>query len=158
MTEIGRQGAEARGSGVGSRQDFVLPAKWYTEKHEYASHETITFISPGKTRYHSSGKVKEILNERGMDLCLNASSESSNDESHSDSEDSQAKRFKEERILPVVEHQLLVCESTQVSAFVNSINKTSRCFTVNCHGKCICLLFWGEVPLNLDPCRRAMYE
>ena len=118
--------------------------QWCTEKHEYASHETIKFISPGKTRYHSSGKVKEILNERGMDLCLNASSESSNDESHSDSEDSQAKRFKEERILPVVEHQLLVCESTQVSAFVDSINKTARCSTANCHGKCICLLFWGR--------------
>ena len=58
MTDIGRLGAEARGSGVGSRQDFVLPAKWYTEKHEYASHEIIKFISPGKTRCHSSGKVK----------------------------------------------------------------------------------------------------
>ena len=107
--------------------------------------------------YHNSRKVKEILNERGRDLCLNKSCESSNDESHSDSEVSQAKRFKEERTVPVFECQLLVCESMQVSAFVDSINKTSCCSTANSYGKCICLLFW-EVPLNLDPGRHARCE
>ena len=35
-----------------------------------------------------------------------------------------------------VERQFAVCESTQITSFVEDINKTSLCSTPNCNGMC----------------------
>ena len=38
------------------------------------------YISPGKSKYHTTTKVKDTLVERKMDFCLDKSSESSGNE------------------------------------------------------------------------------
>ena len=76
----GKKGAEARGLGAGSRIDFSLPAQWTTEVTSYDHHDAVKYISPGKTIYHTSTKVKETLAKRKMDFCLDKSSESSGNE------------------------------------------------------------------------------
>jgi len=73
----GKKGAEARGLGAGSRIDFSLPAQWTTEIASYDHHDAVKYISPGKTKYHSTKTVKETLAKRKMDFCLDYSSESS---------------------------------------------------------------------------------
>ena len=74
--ERGRQGARARGVEVGSRSDITVPTNWEVETHSYDHHDALKFISPGKTLYHSTAKVKETLVKRKMNFCLNDSSES----------------------------------------------------------------------------------
>lgn len=137
LSERGRSGAEARGCGVGSRQDFVLPAQWETEDHVYPSHVAKKIvISPGKTRYHSMKKVNETLKKRKMDLCISDASASSEEESISDvcsSEDEMSESV--EIVEPVVQRQLCVGESSQITAFVDDVNRCSKCSTVDCNGK-----------------------
>lgn len=72
----GKKGAEGGGIGTGSRIDFSLPAQWTTEITSYDHHDAVKYISPGKTMYHTSTKVKETLAKRKMDFCLDKSSES----------------------------------------------------------------------------------
>ena len=55
----GKKGAEARGLGTGSRIDFSLPAQWTTEVTSYDHHDVVKYISPGKTMYHTSTKVRD---------------------------------------------------------------------------------------------------
>ena len=66
----------ARGVGVGSPSDVTVPMNWEVETHSYDHHDALKFISPGKTLYHSTAKVKEMLVKRKMNFCLNDSSES----------------------------------------------------------------------------------
>lgn len=65
-----RERALARGVGVGSRQDFVLPTQWETKTHMYTSHEALKVLLPGKKLYHNMTKVKDTIRYRGNELCL----------------------------------------------------------------------------------------
>ena len=132
-------GAEKRGVGIGSRQDFVLPAQWRMETQEYASHHAAKIISPGKMRYHKMGDVKKKLRERSMTLCVQSSSASSTEDSESEFELSPVKRAKpeiQERTNETrpIDRQMFVAESTQVTAFVDGVNRTSCCSTQDCSG------------------------
>ena len=118
--------AEVRGLGTGSRIDFSLPAQWTTEVTSYDHHDAVKYISPGKTMYHTSTKVKETLAKRKMDFCL-------------DKSDPSPKRRKMVREEPLqnplkVERQLCVCESSQIIRLIEDINKTSHCSTPDCNG------------------------
>lgn len=137
QSERGKKSTEVRGLGFGARQDFVLPAQWNTEEHETASKKRTVLVSPGKTKYHHLTKVRETLRERSMDLCFLNSSESSQSEGdHSDFEPYDKKsKGKGCGKTENVERRLFVCESTQVTKFVEDINKTSRCSTLHCKGK-----------------------
>lgn len=139
----GKKGAEARGLGAGSRQDFSLPAQWTTEVTSYDHHDAMKYISPGKTMYHTTTKVKETLAKRKMDFCLDKSSESSGNEADDKDPDFKpdpsSKRLKMVREEPLqnplkVERQLCVCESSQIIRLIEDINKTSRCSTPDCNG------------------------
>ena len=139
----GKKGAEARGLGTGSRIDFSLSAQWTTEVTSYDHHDAVKYISPGKTMYHTSTKVKETLAKRKMDFCLDKSSESSGNETDNKDADFEPdpspKRRKMVREEPLqnplkVERQLCVCESSQIIRLIEDINKTSRCSTPDCNG------------------------
>ena len=137
MSDRGKMGAEKRGVGIGSRQDFVLPAQWRMETREYASHHAAKIISPGKTRYHKMGDVKKQLRERSMTLCVQSSSASSTEDSESEFELSPVKRAKpevQENETRPIDRQMFVAESTQVTAFVDDVNRTSYCSTQDCSG------------------------
>ena len=138
MQERGRKGAEARGVGVGSRADFTLPSRWTTEVKSYEHHDALKYISPGKTRYHNTTRLKETLAKRKMDLCLDKSSESSGNELDEGDEfqpGPSRKLWKSECKKPVeVERQLVICETSQITSFVDDVNGTSRCSTLNCNG------------------------
>ena len=138
----GKKGAEARGLRTGSRIDFSLPAQLTTEI-TYDHHDAVKYISPGKTMYHTSAKVKETLAKRKMDFCLDKSSESSGNETDNKDPDFEPdlspKRLKMARKEPLqnplkVERQLCVCESSQIIRLIEDINKTSRCSTPDCNG------------------------
>jgi len=139
----GKKGAEARGLGAGSRIDFSLPAQWTTEIASYDHHDAVKYISPGKTKYHSTKTVKETLAKRKMDFCLDYSSESSGNEvDHKDADfepDQSPKRQKMVHEEPLqnplkVERQLCVCESSQIICLIEDVNKTSCCSTPDCNG------------------------
>lgn len=140
--ERGKQGAQARGVGVGSRREFSLPAQWTTELKSYEHHDALKFVSPGKTIYHSATKVKETLVKRKMDFCLNNSSESSGNEVEDGDPEfgpgPSRKRTKSESdkkpAAVTVERQLVVCESSQIVALIDDVNRTSRCSTLECNG------------------------
>ena len=138
--ERGRKGATARGVGVGSRTNLTLPAAWTTETESYSHHDAQKFISLGKTRCHSAAKVKKVFVKRRMNFCLNESSESSGNEVDDRDEDfgpgPSRKIPKCERQVEgvEVERQFVVCESTQITSFVEDINRTSRCSTSECNG------------------------
>lgn len=138
LSERGKLGVEKREVGVGSRQEIMLPAQWQVETHAYASHEALKVVSPGMTRYHKIAKVKETLKQRNMTLCASKSSESSEDASGSEYEPSPVKRAKTEELKqpaePMVERQFFVGESTQITAFVDGVNRTSCCSTAGCNG------------------------
>ena len=71
-----------------------------------------------------------------MDLCFLNSSESSQRSTHSDFEPFDKKlKGKGCRKTENVEQRLFVCESIQVTKYVEDINKTSHCSTLNCKGK-----------------------
>lgn len=131
----GKAGAEARGIGGGSRRDFVLPAQWSSEVHDYGSFEKEKFRSPGKTLYHNTDKVKDTLRNRGNELCIEESSEESSPAEFSEYEPSPVKKGQRTSTAVMFERQLFVCESTQLASFLESINKTSRCSTDDCNGK-----------------------
>ena len=61
MTEMGKKGAEKRGVGLGSRQDFVLPSLWSTEVQSSGSQDKLEFVSPRKSRYKNRQQVKATL-------------------------------------------------------------------------------------------------
>lgn len=143
LQERGRKGASARGAGVGSRTNLTLPAAWTTETQSYSHHDALKFVSPGKTRYHSAAKAKAVLVKRKMNFCLNESSESSGNEVDDKDADFEpgpsGKIAKCEHAVSAVdevevEHQFVVCESTQITSFVDDINRTSRCSTSECNG------------------------
>lgn len=142
MQERGRQGAEARGCGVGSRADFSVPAQWMTEVKSYDHHDALKFISPGKTTYHTTTKVKETLAQRKMDFCLEKSSESSGNELEDEDPDYQAgpsckiSKTECDKLHAVeVERRLVVCESSQIMALIDDVNRTSLCSTPECKGE-----------------------
>lgn len=141
QAEWGKKSAEVRGLGFGGRQNFLLPVQWNTEEHETASNKWTVVVLPGKTKHHNFKKVKETLQERSMDLCFfNSFGSSQSEGEHSDFEPSDEKSklsLKGERCREMedVEQRLFVCESSQVMKFVEDINKTSTCSTLNCDGR-----------------------
>lgn len=139
----GKKGSEARGLGAGSRIDFSLPAQWTTEVTSYDHHVAVKYISPGKTMYHTTTKVKETLAKRKMDFCLDKSSESSGNEV--DGKDPDFEPDPSPKWLKMVcegplqnplkvERQLCVCESWQIIRLIEDVNKTSRYSTLDCNG------------------------
>lgn len=101
------------------------------------------YISPSKTKYHTTTKVKDTLVERKMDFCLDKSSESSGNELDDkdpefepDPSPKQLKTVGEETVQePLeVERQLCVCESSQIICLIEDVNKTSCCSTPKCNG------------------------
>ena len=138
----GKKGAETRGLGAGSRRKFSLPAQ-STEVTSYDHHDAVKYVSPGKTVYHTTTKVKDTLAKRKMDFCLDKSSESSGNESDAKDPnfqpDPSPKRLKTVCEEPLqnplkVERQLCVCESSQIIRLIEDVNKTSRCSTPKCNG------------------------
>lgn len=107
-----------------------------TGDHVYPSHVARKVISPGKTRYHHTKKVKEALKKRKMDLCLSDTSQSSREESDPDLDSCEDEVTESvEAVELVVARQWFVCESTKISAFVDDVNRCSRCSAVDCSGK-----------------------
>ena len=135
QSERGKKSADSRGLGFGSRQRFVLPAQWSTEECETASKKRTVVVSPEKTKYHNFKKLKQTLEERNMDLCFDSSGTSQSEGEHSDFEPFNETKGKKCRETKDVERRLFVCESSQVTKFVEDINKTSHCSTLNCNGK-----------------------
>ena len=141
QAERGKKGAVARGLGFGSRQEFVLPAQWTTEEHETSSKRRKIILSPGKNKYHNFQHVKDTIKERGLDLCFLNSSESSQSEGEASGCEENSTKLKlatekmKKEALPV-ERRLFVCESTQLTKFVDGINETSKCATSECNGEC----------------------
>lgn len=139
----GKKGAEARGLGAGSRIDFSLPAQWTTEVTSYDHHDAVKYISPGKSKYHTTTKVKDTLGKRKMDFSLDKSSESSGNELDDkdpefepDPSPKQMKTVGEETLREPLEvkRQLCVCESSQIIRLIEDVNKTSCCSTPKCNG------------------------
>ena len=166
MSEKGKKSAESRGKGVLSRQDFVLPAKWESEVRQGESREIVEYYSPGKTKYRTQSDVKKVLQQRGMALCLDESdslppqppSSESDASAYDPDEDQDHEGEIDSSVIPStsksldrkstkksnqleVEQRLFVCETTQVCKFVDDINKTSRCSTEECNGKCMHAIF-----------------
>ena len=141
QAERGKKGAVVRGVGFGSRQEFVLPAKWTTEERETSSKKRKIILSPGKKKYHNFQHVKYTIKERGLDLCFLNSSESSQSEGEASGCEENLKKLElatkkvKKEALPV-ERRLFVCESTQLTKFVDGINETSKCATSECNGEC----------------------
>lgn len=134
MSGKGKKSAESRGKGVLSREDFELPAKWEWVIRQGETREVVNYYSPGKTKYCTQAKVKKVLHQRGMKLCLDES-DSPLEDNHSNDGDpynpneemdcetstSQTTETKKCKQLKV-EQRLLVCESTQLCKFVDDIN------------------------------------
>ena len=119
-SDKGKAGADLRGVGSGSRRDFSLPSLWRTDISHYDSGHKEKIISPGKTVYHHNSKVKGTIRSRGNELCLHDSSEESSTAELSEFEASPTKKAKSNhasrtKSSPAIEHQLFVCESTQIS-------------------------------------------
>ena len=157
-----------QGKGAESRKKFTLPAKWREEHAEKDGKMQLKFVSPGKSVYNTEKSVARTLTARNLDACFNASS-ASRDETE-DSEDveylpdvpdldepgcsepefKKRKMSKEENIGPSqadarvakvdTERRLFVCETTQLTDFVDNINETSRCSTPDCNGTYLMLL------------------
>ena len=133
MAEKSKKAVEKRGTGVGGRQEFVLPARWESEVREFPSKQAMVYVSPGKSRYNHQ-KASKALRERGMDLCFEdpqcgtSTEESTEDECLTAEDDISTCEV-------AVPHRFLVCESTQITKMVDDINKTSKCATPGCNGK-----------------------
>ena len=157
QAEKSKKAVEKRGRGLGSRQDFVLPAKWETEVREFATNTSLTYISPGKTCYGKQQEVKKVLGERGMELCFVRDESDGTDEGASSSEEycsdfakagtstSTAKTTSE------VERRLFVCESTQITKLIEDINRTSKCSTPDCSGEYVNLMKFIEFSIPFYP-------
>lgn len=137
----GRRGSIARGEGVGSRQQFVLPVNWETEVvQDVSGHKKFHYRSPGKTVYRTQGSVQGELLNRGFEDCLlnppSSSSDVDTDKSDPDFKPDDEPKLQDSCVVSVdVEPRLFVCESSQIVDFVEQINKTSKCATSNCEGK-----------------------
>ena len=157
----GKSSAAKRGKGAGSRKKFTLPAKWREQHDEKNGKIQLNFVSPGKTVYRTEKSVAKTLTARKLGSCFHealASSEDTEDSEDTeylpDIEDSppdepgcSGKRKwsnKEESNSPSqaagkkekldVERRLFVCETTQLTDFVEKINETSCCSTTDCDG------------------------
>ena len=158
----GKSSAEKRGKGAGSRKKFTLPAKWREQHDEKNGKMQLKFVSPGKTVYRAEKSVAKTLTATNLESCFHEALASS--EETEDSEDTEylpdikdsppdepgcsgKKRKwsnKEENNSPSqaarkkakleVEHRLFVCETTQLTDFVDKINETSCCSTPDCDG------------------------
>ena len=153
--ERGKKGAEKRGKGVGSRQTFMLPAKWKEEEYERGNKTRLQFSSPGKTKYKTQKAVKETLVMRGMEKCLHdhLASPSSSEESQTEDPEfmpsSEGEETKESQMKlrkgEEMERRLFVCESSQLMALVQQINDTSKCSTSDCNGKFLSFFFFNSI-------------
>ena len=158
----GKSSAAKRGKGAGSRKKFTLPAKWREQHDEKNGKIQLNFVSPGKTVYRTEKSVAKTLTARNLKSCFHEALASSEDTE--DSEDTEylpdiddsppdepgcsgEKRKwsnKEESNSPSqaagkkekldVERRLFVCETTQLTDFVEKINETSCCSTPDCDG------------------------
>lgn len=139
LSEKGKKGAQARGLGFFSRQNFELPALWTTEECETASKKRKVIVSPGKTRYPNPQKAKGILKKSNLTMCFQRSSEPSQREGEQSDLESHAKDMKSssKHVALKVEPRLFVSETSQLMKLVDDINNTSKCATENCNGECV---------------------
>ena len=166
----GKSSAAKRGKGAGSRKKFTLPAKWREQHDEKNGKIQLNFVSPGKTVYRTEKSVAKTLTARNLESCFHealASSEDTEDSEDTeylpDIEDSppdepgcsgKKRKWsnKEESNSPSqaagkkekldVERRLFVCETTQLTDFVEKINETSCCSTPDCDGIIDPLIFF----------------
>lgn len=129
MSEKGKKSGKARGTGTLSRQNFTTPAQWETNIRTGDTRELVDYYSPGKTKYRTQKAVEEQLSSRNMELCFDEAEGTSQQVSEDDSDE-----YCPSDECVKVEQRLFVCESTQVTKFVDEINKTSRCSTKECDG------------------------
>ena len=133
----GRRSASKQGLGVGSRKLFHLPAKWREVRYKRGKETRVQFASPGKTLYKTHRSVKKQLLELSMTNCLPEEPTSECSSVTEESANEGDGRLENSKIDdPVVmEEKLFVCQSTQFMDFVEQINATSSCATVDCNGK-----------------------
>lgn len=135
LKEKGKRGSVARGKGVGSQQEFVLPANWKEELVEDSSgHQKLNYRSPGKSLYRPQKSVKEEFLNRNLKYCLNNPPYTESTDSDFDIENKT--KVQNSSVVSVdVEPRLFVCQSSQIVDFVEQINITSKCAIPNCEGK-----------------------
>jgi hypothetical protein len=105
----------------------------------------VNFISPGKTVYRTQKSVEAVLVSRNLDDCFHDQSYSSaKDATESDSDYTPLSEVKSESTTKkreletegiIIERRMFACESTQLVDFVEQINATSKCSTLDFDGK-----------------------
>ena len=143
--ELTLSGNKARGSGVGGRKNFVLPARWETQHVEQTDGKVREqYLSPGKTLYKTQKGVESTFETRDKKGCLpleNNSTSSDNDEIDKDPDfdvstetDNKSRNMESESEPEEMENRMFVCQTPQLLDFIEQINRTSQCATPGCKG------------------------
>lgn len=143
--KLSSKGNEVRGSGVGGRRDFELPALWQTQ-HVGTSDGKVReeYLSPGKTLYKTQKSVVDTFATRDRKGCLQSYRDSTTDDDeakdpdYSDGE-SAAKKVLQFESKPMsgieMEERMFISQTPQIMDFVDQVNETSQCTTPGCKGK-----------------------
>lgn len=143
--ELASSGNKARGSGVGGRKNFVLPARWATQHVEQTDGKVREqYVSPGKTLYKTQKAVESTFETRDKMGCLPLeynSTGSDTDEMDKDPDfdvltetDNKSHNMESEPEPEEMESGMFVCQTPQLLDFVKQINHTSQCATPGCKG------------------------
>lgn len=141
--EKSKKALEKRGLGTGSRRNFALGVNWKEEEYQSGDRTRVQYVSPGKTKYKTQKSAGEALAARNLGGCFYDKASSSEEESAdedseynpSSEEDKDHKETLRKAKGLKMNRRFFVCESTQLTDFVEQINATTNCSTDGCNGE-----------------------